>query len=167
MIPLHKVPAGLLSLLRARTLGTNPTELSGAVVAIINSTPHYGSDLQVVDSFSPGAGAINASLVRSQTFPGRMIAMSGRVTLGAAVGTFLRLRVQYSPGPSWAGVTLHTESYSAPLLAAGSTYEIGLALPEPIVFSAGALMTFEVIGDAAGADHVPTVRTLFENYAAL
>jgi hypothetical protein len=165
MIPLHKVPRGLLDLLRARTLGRNPDELGNVVTSIVDATSMYGSDLQVVASDALAAGAINRTITGSATFPGRLLAIGGQIVMGAAAGTFLRLRISYSPGPSFLAVPLIEQTYTAPALVNGSTYTTGILLPSPLVFAPGAQFTFSTIGDAAGADHVPTMRSLFENYA--
>jgi len=165
MIPLHKVPRGLLDLIRGRTLGLNPSELSSVVLAAIDATSMYGSDLQVVASDALAAGAINRTITGSSTFPGRLLAIGGQIVMGAAAGTFLRLRISYSPGPSFLAVPLIEQTYTAPALVAGSVFTTGIQLPSPLVFPSGAQFTFSTIGDAAGADHVPTMRSLFENFA--
>lgn len=167
MIPLHKVPQGLLGLLRARTLGRNPDELASVVSTIVNATPHYGSDLQVTAQTVSGAGAISQTLTGTATFPGRLIAMGGFVTVGAAAGTRLTWAFVYSPSPQFANqpVCLGSGSYAAPILAAGVQLQFGITLPEPIVFGPGSTFTLFTVGDAGGADHNTGRRDLFENYA--
>lgn len=165
MIPLHKVPRGLLELLRARTLGANPAELAGVVAATVNATPMYGSDLQTVQSETGAAGAIDRTLQTVMTVSGRLLAMHGQVAVGAGAGTYLRMFLGYSPGPNLPIVWL-ADRYVTPTGGANNPFIISTGLlPEPIVFSPGAAFSFIVEGDAAGADHVPIRRDLFESYA--
>ena len=162
-LPLHKSPVGLLDLLKLRTLGRNPEWLNEVVGPILDATNFYGADLQVVASDSGGAGAMSRSVSGTAARPGRLLAMSGQVTVGAAAGTQIRLLVSYTPGPSFSAVILATEVITAPV--AGAVYAVAAVLPSPIVFAPGAGFTFTVAGDAAGADHTPVRRDLFENYA--
>jgi hypothetical protein len=163
MIPLHKVPRGLLELLRARTLGRSPDELANAVIANVDATEMYGSDLCVVASDSGGAGSINRTVTGTSANMGRLLGMSGQVTIGAAAGTQVRLLLQYSPGPQFSAVIVADRVITAPVAAA--VYAVSVQFPRALVFNPGATFTFTTSGDAAGADHTPVRRDLFENYA--
>lgn len=164
MIPLHKVPRGLLEVIRARSLGFNPDGLEQAVRATLNATPMYGSDLQVVATSSTAAGAVSQTLTGTAQFPGRLLAMSGELVFGASAGTVIRLYLAYSPGPSFQPVYV-ADRHIIPTVGATFPQRVTVLFPEPIVFAAGAQFIFTSQGDAGGADHVLTRRDLFENYA--
>lgn len=160
---LHKVPAGLLDLLRLRTLGRAPDQFSDSVLATVESSNFYGADVMVVASDSGGAGAVSRSVTGTAARPGRLFAMSGQITIGAAAGTALRLLLSFSPGPQFSSVIVAQEVWTP--VAAG-VFCVSIVFPSPIVFLAGASFTFTTAGDAGGADHTPVRRELFENLTA-
>lgn len=163
MIPLHKVPRGLLELLKLRTLGRSPDTISNTAIAVIESTPFYGADMQVAANETSSAAALSRTMTGTAANQGRLIAMAAEVVMGAAAGTQVRIALSYSPGPQYPSVWVASTVITAPVAAA--SYHLSALLPEPVVFGAGATFTVQVAGDAGGADHVVRRRELFENYA--
>lgn len=160
--PLHKAPEGLLQLMRLRTLGANPNQFDEVAGAFIEVANFYGSDLLVSSTVTDAAGAISQTSTGTAQFPGRLFAMSGQITVGAAAGTNLRLILRFAPNVAFPPVTV-ADRVVTPV--ANASFHISVLFPSPIVFKAGAQFVLSTSGDAAGADHVLTRRDLLENYA--
>ena len=163
MIPLHKASRGLLELLRARTLGRNPDELSSVVTPTIDSTGYYGCDLQVSALQVSAAGAMTRTLDGVATNAGRLFSVSATIVVGAAAGTQIRLEYLYRPSAAFSFIPLASTVITAPVAAA--VYRCAALLPSPIIFLPGAEFRAGTAGDAGGADHVIQRQEFFENYA--
>lgn len=160
--PLHKSPIGFLELLRLRTLGRAPELVADTIRPTIDSTSFYGCDLQEVDSFNNGAAAYPITVTRQGLIAARTFSSSMTVAVGAAAGTFLRMRLGYRPNP---GAALATIAYGAFVPTVAGVFTLAVLLPSPIVHRPGASWTFEAFSDAAGADHVAVTTRLFEQYS--
>lgn len=162
ILPLSKTPRGLLELLRLRTGGKNPDEVSGTLVATIESGGFYGADLQTVTAGGPTVQAYPFASTVSMTRGGRLLGAELIVVVGAAAGTQHRLRVAYRPGAQFGGVTIAQTIVTAP--AAGQIYSAFAPINPGLVFGVGAQFVFSAESDAGGADHSFQTRVLFEDY---
>lgn len=160
--PLNKAPRGILEILRLRTLGKNPQFFSEVAQAFIDTTEYYGADLLVSSSKALGAGAMTRTTQETYTVPGRLFAVSGVLIVGAAAGTQIRLSLSMTPPGSSADVGIGELIVTAPVI--GASYQVSSRLPKPMVCLPGTVFNFSTAGDAAGADHQPFLRTLFEQY---
>lgn len=161
---LHKSPVGLLDLFRLRTLGKNPSEFGEAVQPVADAQNYYGVDIQVVANNQSAPQAYPFAGTDSQTFAGRVFALSGHVVIGAAAGTRLQMQLGYRPTPQFQTIWLAEDVVTAGLVA-GGTYFLTYTFPSPVVFPPGAAFMFSAQSDAAGADHVFVRRAFFENYS--
>lgn len=157
--PLHKSPRGLLELLRLRTLGAQPSLFSEGVQPVVVVNDHYAADLLVNSNHDLAAAAF--PLVQTVTTAGvtRLMTFSVDVTLGAAVGTYLALSIGLqlpsSSNPvSWYGYQLFTAG-----LIAGEAYRLVANMPSPLILPSGAFLIAGASSNAAGADHVLSLRT--------
>lgn len=168
--PLHKSPAGLLELLRLRTLGASPNTLSEEVRPSFDSTEFYAADLKLLNDETATVGALAAlDNVLLLTGPTRVHAIGGRLAIGAAAATNLVVSVGLRQTIS--GVRVGVGAWQFPAIAAGGIVNFGTHVPPWVLPAAsgvgGAWSAFAfVAGTAAGVDHSLSVRVLFDNLLA-
>lgn len=160
--PLHKSPAGLLELLRLRTLGRQPGLFSEQVSSVVESTEFYAADLVINGSEDGAAGAIN------QTFLGaaaptyrRYLGLSGQLIMGAAAGTVISVGIGFRSPAAAANVAWGTLNLNTPVAA--MVYRVHAQFPIPLVLPPGSQPMIQTSGNAAGADHVLQLRYCFHN----
>lgn len=160
--PLQKSPTGLLELFELKTLGRAPTQFLDTVGVNIDALNFYGADRIFTADTAGAAGAIGQTLTVPTSFPRVFIGFSAGITLGAAPGAWLTLRLGIRvPGNASALFMLAQTTLSgAPPLVAGEFYEAVGMLPSPTLLPAGSSIVARSSGSAAGADHVLTIRTL-------
>lgn len=164
--PLHKAPAGLLELMRLRTQGAAPPQFAEDVRAVIVANEHYGADLQSTGGLSL-VGALPVTLVGTigtgQTPAGasRVMGLSAELTLGAAAGTRLLVRVGVRQNAAavinWLGASYFTAG-----LAAGVPFVCVAFMPVPLILQPGFQTVAQAVGDAAGADHNLDLRSMIQ-----
>lgn len=164
--PLHKAPSGLLELLRLRTLGGQPNQFAEQVIPTIRANEFYAVDLLRSGSTSGAAGAfprsiagnVGAGVVGAPGGPIALVAYAAIVTMGAAGGTQLRIRIGLDLPD--AGPTAWVASEVFAPAAAGGSY-VATALFSPwLVLPGGARFFGTAESDAAGADHVMGFTTV-------
>jgi len=160
VFPLHKVPLGLLELLRARTLGRAPDIFSNTVTPIVDATDFYAGDLLRSSTSAPTVGAL-ANLTEDflLTGPISLRALSGTVVVGAAGGTNLCISIGVSLQLTF--VTL--AQFNWPVVAAAQICRVGIPIPGRYVIPPGASLFAQASGTVAGVDHSLSVAGLIEN----
>ena len=129
--PLHKTPVGLLELFRLRTLGAAPPQFGDQVVPVADISRNYGADLAVVGTSGTGPAALPLNVSTVATIPARITQFAGRVTLGAAGGTQLRITVLWRPRQTDPFIPVGFLLVTAPVAA--GTYTCISQLTEPIL----------------------------------
>jgi hypothetical protein len=159
---LQKSPSGLLELFELRTQGRAPTVFSDSVGVTIDALNFYGADRIFTADTAGAAGAISQTLTVPTTFPRIFLGFSAQLTLGAAPGTWatIRLGIRAPGGGSALFLLAQTTISGAPPLVAGEFYEAVGMMPAPTLLPAGCAIVARSSGDAGGADHVLTVKTL-------
>jgi hypothetical protein len=160
---LQKVPAFLLDLFRLRTTGQLPTAFGDTVVPTVDVSSMYGSDMQVTSSSSGAAGALPRNVVAGPVgYATRYLGLAGEAVMGAAAGTQLRLTIGVAvPTVGQQFFPLFSTLITAP--QAGGSYMVGGLLPYPVVFPPGTALLLRMFGDAAGADHVASLKLFIED----
>jgi len=162
-LKLFKAPQFLLDLFRLRTEGLLPTVFGESVQPTVDVATMYGSDLTVTSSSSSAAGALPRNVVANVGYSTRYLGIAGEAVIGAAGGTQLRLTVGVAV-PSVAATfypLFPTLILTNPV--AGGSYFVGGVLPFPLVLPAGTALLLRMFGDAAGADHVASLKLYLED----
>ena len=162
-LPLIKPPSGFLELLGLKG-GMGPNEVVSTVSPGIECMPFYGMDRLFSANTALAAAAFPLNGTVSVAFPRLYVAFSAQVTLGAAPGTRLAIRIGVCAPTAAAPLTVLADArYAAPHLVAGGFYEAIFLAPFPLVYPAGAEFVASALSDAAGADHVLTLKALSLN----
>lgn len=158
---LPRAPTGLLELLGLKTGGAQPNAVEGVIAPSIDIAPFYGMEKLFSANTAFAAAAITQTQTVSVTFPRIYLAFSFQVTMGAAVGTRLSMRLGVRAPSAASPLTLLAQEYvAAPFLVAGEFLECIWLAPFPMVFPPGAQFVARSAGDAAGVDHVVTMKAL-------
>lgn len=159
---LQKAPQFLLDLFRLRNTGLLPTKFGEEVAPSVDVAGMYGSDMQVTSSSSSAAGALPRNVIATVGYSTRYLGLAGEAVMGAAGGTQLRLTVGVGvPSIAQAFFPLFSTYIVAP--QAGGSYMVGGVLPFPLVLPAGTSLLLRMFGDAAGADHVASLKLYLED----
>lgn len=166
MFNLDKAPRGLLELLRLRTDGRLPDGVEQSIRPTVESRDFYGSDLYIPAASTTSVGAL-ASLSNNLTLTAHLglRSLGGVLTIGAGAATNVQATWFFAL-PSFPAVPIPLGSMFYAALAAGQTVAFGSG-PLPFVLPAGSILTAQVSGAAAGADHNLNVRGLLENFTAI
>lgn len=156
--PLHKVPLGLLELLRLKTLGRAPDQFSDTVLPTVEALESYAApELETTSGTAQVGGMVShSSTITVGTF--RWIwGVAGVLTMGAAPGTFVQWEVGFQT-PGNAQPFVFGQGELRPI-AAAAVIRFGAALPRPMVLRAGTAIFARVNGDGGGVDHTIQVVT--------
>lgn len=161
--PLHSSPDGLLELLRLKVQGKNPDQFSDVLQPTVELTEFYGAKSVVAVTETGAAGVLpQTQNAAASAFPRRLLALSGRVVLGAAVGTNISMQLAVVVQ----GQAVHVGSFAAATFA-GGIFAVAAQLPRPLVLPPQHSYSVAVQGDAAGADHVVSIRYLYQRLDGL
>lgn len=155
--PLQKAPRGLLELLRLKTLGEQPNAFDRTVSPSIDITDFYANDVQQTFNVNNALAALPQTLTQPVTEPIRVLAMAAEMTLGAAAGTRLQVRVGVRSPQNTSTVWFASENVTAGLAAGLSYVAVGI-LSGPMVIPPGWTLVAHAVGDAGGADHQLSLR---------
>lgn len=154
---LDKAPVGLLELLNLKSGGRQPDGFNSVVQPGIEVFPFYAMDrLFTADTVNAAAayplnGTVNVS------FPRAFIGFGAQVTVGAAAGTRLDIRIGLRcPGPTSPAIIL-VQTRFTPFI--GGFFDAYWQAPFPVVLPPGAQFVALANSDAAGADHVLTMKS--------
>lgn len=149
----------LLQFLRIKG-GQGPSELSLRVDPSVDVADFYGSQQTVtVQEVQVPTGIGTGKLGTAATATRRYLAISGAITMGAAAGTRLQLVLGYSNDPAMANfVVLSSQTFTP---AIGVTFRTGVSA-DRIMLPAQYFPFLIVIGDAGGADHVPSLQYSYQ-----
>lgn len=158
---LVKAPLGLLELFRLRDQGQNPNLFSDGVQSVADVRDFYGADLLTPENTTGAPGAIAAGVSAGAALNTRRYIMAqGGINIGAAAGTSLCLTIMAaSPGGS-SVIGLASMQIVTPVI--GQTYRVSANLTAGLVLPPGWGIQLAVDGNAAGADHVPFLRTAYQ-----
>lgn len=158
---LPRAPTGLLELLGLKSGGKQPDGVEGVIAPSVDITPFYGMEKLFSANTVFGAGAATQTQSVTVSFPRLYVAFSFQMTLGAAPGTRLSLRLGVRAPSAASPLTVLAQEYvAAPHLVAGEFYECIWLAPFPLVYPPGAQFVARTSSDAAGADHVVTMKAL-------
>lgn len=153
--PLQKGPLGLLELLRMKQGGKQPVLFGEQVVPVVNVTPFYGADLLKTGLTGAAAvGAVTSPLTATEDVtvgPNLLTSVGCQFVNGAAAGASLTLQ--------WGFQVPGSASPQAPLGAisvvsyANGVFNVGSALPYPLIIPPGTRLWARATGNAVGADH--------------
>jgi hypothetical protein len=160
VIRLPKAPTGLLELFGLKG-GVGPSEFGESIVPGIDALPFYAVDRLFSANTVNAAAAFPLNGTVNVSFPRLYFAFSAQVTLGAAAGTRLAIRIGIRAPTNASALAIVADArYAAPHLVAGGFYEAIWLAPFPLVFPPGAQFNCAATSDAAGADHVLTMKAL-------
>lgn len=162
--PLWKSPRGLIELFRLRTNGRNPDQFATAVQPVADVQDFYGADLLFTADTAAAAAAFPITQTIDVAFTRRFWGFSFQITLGAAAGTRLSLRIGMRVPSSGSAVYIVAQTVYTAGLVAAQNYNTFVNFPRPIVLSSGAQFVCVAVGDAGGADHVATSQSLSESF---
>lgn len=157
MFPLDKAPTGLLELFNLKSGGVQPGGFVEDVAASIDALAFYGMDrLFTADTpFAAAAFPLNGTI--SVSFPRLFVGFGAQVTVGAAAGTRLNIRIGLRcPAPSSPVIVLQQTAFT-PVI--GGFFDAYWQAPFPLVLPPGAQFTVLAASDAGGADHVLTLKS--------
>lgn len=158
---LPRAPTGLLELLGLKTGGKQPDGVESVIGPSVDMVPFYGMEKLFSANTVFAAAALTQTQTVTVTFPRLYIAFSFQITLGAAAGTRLSLRLGVRAPSAASPLTVLAQEYvAAPHLVAGEFYECIWLAPFPMVYPPGAQFVARSSGDAAGVDHVLTMKAL-------
>lgn len=158
---LPRAPTGLLELLGLKSGGAQPNAVEGTVAPSLDVFPYWAMEKLFSANTAFAAAAETQTQTVTVTFPRIYLAFSGQITLGAAPGTRLSMRLGVRAPSAASPLTVLAQEYvAAPHLVAGEFYEIVWLAAYPVVFPPGAQFVLRTAGDAAGADHVVTMKAL-------
>lgn len=161
---LQKSPLGLLELFNLKSGGLQPNQFAEQLQGGFDAVPFYGADRLFTANTVAAAAAFPLNLTVNADFARLYIGFSVQVTLGAAAGTRLAIRIGLKvPSPASPLIVLADARYAAPHLVAGEFNEAIFLAPYPFVLPPGAQWNASARSDAAGADHVLTAKALSYN----
>jgi len=163
--PLHKVPRGLLELLRGRTLGRTPDELGGIVTPTIETTAYYAADILLTSANTATTAAVPILSNYVTTAAFRVYAVGAVFVNGAAAGAnmFLSWGIQVgglAPTPN-TNTELALGQIALGTTVAGQAYHGGSVIDSYYALP-GSILWARVNGTAAGVDHQLNVVALIE-----
>jgi len=158
--PLQKAPLGLLQLFRLRSGGVGPEQFGGELTPTVECVDFYGVDRVVGVLETSAAGTASTMASASSQFARRLLGLSGTFTVGAAGGTWLHLSINVQIAPSTARIGFGVVHITTPIPTA--IYRVAASLPMPLVLPPGHSYVLEVNSDAGGADHVKSLRYLYQ-----
>lgn len=162
--PLYKSPRGLLEALKLRTVGKNPDRFSEMVQPTVDVLDMYTADVLFTAAVATGAAAYPFNSTLDVAFTRRFLGVSASITMGAAPGTRLTIRIGVAvPSSSSPAVIVAYGAQTAPFLVAGGNFSVFALFPRPLVLTAGCQIVTVAESDAAGADHQLSVRFLSDN----
>ena len=153
----------LLAFLRVKG-GVGPNALGLDIAPVMDVTDFYGAQSVLGVAQSSAAGAVTGNFVGTASQnPRRYLAIAGEITLGAAAGTVLSMRLSLVH-PDGTVQTIGTQ-FINPTTAA-FVYPVVWNLSD-VIIPAGTAPRIDTWGDAGGADHVRTLRYTYQRLDGL
>lgn len=146
----------LLQFLRIKS-GQGPSSLALELVPSMDVIEFYGAQSSLNGGQGGTPGAIAAgTVVAAAVTPRRYLAISGSITIGAAAGGFVTLGIGFTLQPGVGGTTFLAAGSFTPVV--GGIYRVVWGEGRGLILPAGHTIGLYVNGNAAGADHVPSIE---------
>lgn len=159
--PLGKPAAGFTSILDLKALGDNPQAVDSVLIPCVELFELYILDRMSSNLITGAAAALSLSLATTITAaPGsRFLAISASVLIGAAAGTRLDIEIGVR-APSAASPYCRIASARMGTPYIGGLFTVVAQLTAPLILPVGSTIEMVARGDAAGADHTPSLQLL-------
>lgn len=153
---LDKAPIGLLELMNLKSNGAQLDEFDGTVQGSVDVFSFYGVDRNFTADTPQAAAAFPLNGTVNVSFPRAFIGFGAQVTVGAAAGTRLDIRIAYKSNPNAPSIVVVQQRFT-PFV--GGFFDAYWQSPFPLVLPPGGQWNVAAFSDAGGADHVLNLKS--------